>query len=248
MTTNSTAVWLSGHERRPSARLRLFCFPFAGGSASAYRGWSSGLPQEIEVCPVQLPGREARFTEPALRSIPDLVTVLADALLPMFDRPFAFYGHSLGSLIAFELAHELRARGERLPAGLFPAAHQAPKYPHGPAISELSEAALLAHVETMNPGAKLSENPRLLKLVLPVLRVDLSLCDYYSYQPRPKLTCAINAFGGAEDNISPEALAAWGEETDGPFSAEILPGGHFFLSSERGPLLALLTRHCRQLI
>jgi medium-chain acyl-[acyl-carrier-protein] hydrolase len=131
---------------------------------------------------------------------------------------------------------------------LFPAAHQAPKYPHGSAISELSEAELVAHVETMNPGAKLSDNPSLLKLVLPVLRIDLSLCDYYNYQPRPKLSCAINALGGTDDNISHQALAAWREETDGPFSVETLPGGHFFILSERERLLALLSRYCLRLI
>jgi medium-chain acyl-[acyl-carrier-protein] hydrolase len=249
MLTTGAGPWLSGYEPRPFARLRLFCFPFAGGSASTYRGWSSGLPPEVEVCPIQLPGREGRFSEPAFRSIPELVPVLADVLLPMFDKPFAFYGHSLGSLIAFELAHELRARGERLPAALFPAAHQAPKYPHGPPVSMFSESDLVAHIETMNPNAKLSENPTFLKLILPVLRIDLSLCDYYVYRQRPKLSCTITTFGGAKDEgIGQEALAAWGEETDGPFATEMLSGGHFFLSVERERLLGLLSRYCGQLM
>src|SRR3974390_513497 len=87
--------WLYYREARNSARLRLFCFPFAGGSASAYRGWSLGVPRDVEVCPIQLPGREDRFTEPAFRRIPQLVPVLVDALMPFFDLPFVFYGHSM---------------------------------------------------------------------------------------------------------------------------------------------------------
>ncbi|MBZ9771000.1 thioesterase II family protein [Mesorhizobium sp. CO1-1-8] len=249
MARSSKEPWLSGYESRPSARLRLFCFPFAGGSASAYRGWSAGLPQDVEVCPVQLPGREARYSEPAFRSIPELVPVLADVLRPMFDLPFAFYGHSLGSLIAFELAHELKSRGEEVPAGIFAAAHQAPKYPHGPAVSRLSEPDLIAHVEEMNPDARFSENPSLWKLILPILRVDLALCDYYVYRRRPKLSCAITAFGGAEDSgIAEAALNAWGEETEGPFSAHVLPGGHFFVAAERERLLALISEDCRRLM
>src|SRR5262245_50602132 len=96
--------WLSSYDVRPSARLRLFCFPFAGGSASSYRGWSACLPRDVEVCPIQPPGREARFSEPAFRRIPELVRALADALSPLLDRPFVFYGHSVGAIVAFELA------------------------------------------------------------------------------------------------------------------------------------------------
>jgi medium-chain acyl-[acyl-carrier-protein] hydrolase len=249
MARSNNGPWLSGYEPRATARFRLFCFPFAGGSASAYRSWSGGLPQEVEVCPVQLPGRESRYLEPAFHSIPELVPVLADVLRPMFDMPFAFYGHSLGSLIAFELAHELRSRGEEVPACLFVAAHQAPKHPHGLAVSQLSEPDLIAHVEEMNPDARFSENPSLWRLVLPILRVDLALCDYYNYRPRPKLSCAITAFGGAQDaSITLAALYAWGEETEGPFSAHILPGGHFFLTAERERLLAEISKDCRKLV
>ncbi|NHZ36780.1 thioesterase II family protein [Massilia rubra] len=237
--------WLSAYEARAAARLRLFCFPFAGGSASAYRSWSAGLPPEIEVCAVQLPGRESRYSEPLFHRVEELVPVLADALRPMFDMPFAFYGHSLGSLIAFELAHELRSRGEAIPACLFVGAHQGPKHPHGPAVSRLSEPDLLAHVEEMNQDAKLSENPSLWKLVMPILRADLSLCDHYQYRPRPKLSCAITVFGGAQDtSITLPTLEAWAEETDGPCSTHILPGGHFFLTKERPMLLARISEIC----
>src|SRR4051812_38568638 len=99
--------WLPFTRPNPAARLRLFCFPFAGGGASAFRLWSQGLPLTVDVCPVQPPGRETRFREPAYTRLPPLVTALADALRPHFDRPFAFFGHSMGAIVAFELAREL---------------------------------------------------------------------------------------------------------------------------------------------
>jgi medium-chain acyl-[acyl-carrier-protein] hydrolase len=234
--------WLGCYEPRPSARLRLFCFPFAGGSASAYRGWSVGLPHDVEVCPIQLPGREDRFTEPAYRRIAELVPVLVDVLTPLLDVPFAFYGHSMGSLIAFELAHELRARGRPGPFALFPAAHQAPSIPHEEVVSELPEAELLAHVERMDNTAPLLEHPELLRLILPTLRRDFALCDTYVFVARAKLTSRIIAFGGQGDGVTHAALEAWAEQTEGPFEIEMLPGGHFFLTSSRSQLLAILSR------
>jgi len=238
--------WLGCYEPRRVARLRLFCFPFAGGSASAYRGWSAGLPGDVEVCPIQLPGREDRFTELAFRRIRELVPVLADELCPLFDVPFAFYGHSMGSLIAFELAHELVSRGSPGPVALFPAAHQAPRIPHKRAISQLADADLIAHVEKIS-STQLLQHPELLKLILPTLRCDFSLCDTYEFVSRAKLNCQITVFGGRDD-VTREALEAWGEETEGLFEIEVLAGGHFFLMSARSQLQEILSQKLSRLL
>lgn len=231
--------WLGGYEARPSARLRLFCFPYAGGSASAYRGWSAGLPAHVEVCPIQLPGRDARFSEPAFRTIKELVPVLADALAPLFDLPFALYGHSMGSVLAFELAHELRARGVGVPVALFPAAHVPPTVPHERVMSAEPDVELIAYVKKLS-STPLLEHPELLQLILRTLRCDLSLCDTYTYQTRPALPCPVTAFGGLDD-MSRAELEGWAAETDGPFEVEMLPGGHFFLAEQRTRLLELLS-------
>lgn len=172
----------------------------------------------------------------------ELVSVLGDVLTPLLDRPFAFYGHSMGSIVAFELAHELRRRGKAFPRALFAAAHKAPKIPHVEVLSELPDDELFAHLGKLSATAQLSENPDLLQLMLPTLRCDLSLCDFYAYRPQPKLSCPITVFGGQEDVVSRMELEAWSEETEGPFEVEMLPGGHFFLFSSRADLLDILSR------
>ncbi|NVJ12943.1 thioesterase II family protein [Myxococcus sp. AM010] len=238
MTANP---WIGAYEARSSARLRLFCFPFAGGSASAYRGWSAALPPDVEVCPVQLPGREERFAEPAFRTIRELVPVLAERLDRLLDLPFAFYGHSMGALVAFELAHELRARGRAGPLALFPAAHQAPTVPLLDALSARTDAEVVAYVKRMSNRPELDEYPELLRLLLPTLRCDLSLCDTYVHERRSPLACPITVFGGREDEISCAELEAWRAETTGAFDVELLPDGHFFLTTSRGLLLQRLS-------
>src|SRR5262249_13687929 len=111
--------WLACARPRPQADIRLFCFPYAGGGASVFRGWADGLPASVEVCPVQLPGRGTRFREPAFTRLPPLIEALAESLRPHLDRPFAFFGHSLGALVAFELARYLHQHQGREPVRLF---------------------------------------------------------------------------------------------------------------------------------
>lgn len=239
MTTNR---WIGPYQARPAAELRLFCFPYAGGNASAFWGWSAAFSRDVEVCPVQLPGRATRPFETAFQSLHELVPVLADQLDGLFDRPFAFYGHSMGALLAFELAHELRARGRTQPMALFPAAHLAPAIPHRFGIAERTDLELIAYVKRMSDQPELLDHPELLRLLLPTLRSDLSVCDSYAYQRRPKLDCAVTVFGGIADSIARVDLEAWQAETTGPFAVEMLPGRHFFLNTARDALLQSLSR------
>src|SRR5580765_133219 len=115
----SCELWLPFRQTLAAPRLRLFALPFAGGGASTFRQWPEGLPADIECCAVQLPGRETRYKEPGFVRMANLVAALAESLAPEFDRPFALFGHSMGALVAFELARELRRRRMRLPDVLF---------------------------------------------------------------------------------------------------------------------------------
>ena len=123
---NPADRWLAYREVKPHARLRIFCFPYAGGGASIFRGWTALLPADLEVCPVQLPGREGRLREAPFTHMEPMVNALVDALQPYFDLPFVLFGHSMGAAIAFELTRELRRRGRPQPLHLFAAGRRAP--------------------------------------------------------------------------------------------------------------------------
>ncbi len=228
--------------------MRLICLPFAGGSASTYKGWTQLFSSAVEVCPIQPPGREARYNEAPIRSVTEMVPALATELAPLLDLPFAIYGHSLGAILAFELAHELKSRGLRQPEIIFAASHQAPQIPHGMPVSELGDRELIAHVDRMNPLVKLAENPQLLRLVLTVLRADLAMCDFYAYTPRPALDCAFTVFAGKDDGFSAQELDSWQELTTVPFQLRMLPGGHFFLVTAAKELLGIISSQLAQVV
>jgi surfactin synthase thioesterase subunit len=235
-----TNSWVSVHKSRPQARLRLFCFPHAGAGASIYRTWSDDLPAEVEVCPVQLPGRENRLREPAVSQLPLLVEMLAGALWPYMDRPFAFFGHSMGGLISFELARQLRRLQHPGPVHLFVAGCPAPQTPDPfPRISELPDRALVAELRRLNGvPALILQHAEMMRLVLPLMRADLALAEHYVYLAENPLDCPISAFGGRQDNaIRNEYLPGWREQTRSTFTLRVFEGDHFFLKSARTPLL-----------
>ena len=237
--------WLVRPRPNSQASMRLFCFPYSGGSASLYYAWASCLPSAIEVCAVQLPGRGTRFTEPLCPQLPTLVREIADALLSYFDKPFAFFGHSMGALIGFELARYLRRQYRLSPVRLLVSGHGAPQMPdqHAP-LHCLPDAELLAKLrELKGMPERVLENAELLELVLPILRADLTLCETYVYAPDEPLDCGISAFGGlADDYVSRAELEAWQTQTLGAFAVRTFPGNHFFVNTARSQVLETIGR------
>jgi medium-chain acyl-[acyl-carrier-protein] hydrolase len=237
--------WLACVQPRPRAAVRLFCFPHAGGGASLFRGWADGLPDTVEVCPVQLPGREARFREPAFTRLRPLTEALAGALRPHLDRPFAFFGHSMGALVAFELARRLSRDGGPQPVRLFVSGCAAPTVRRdGRPLHGLPGSAFRKELRRLQgtPAAVL-DNDELMRLLLPTLRADFALCETYAFAPGPHLTCAIGAWGGlGDDTVSCRDLAPWRQQTTGRFRLRLLPGDHFFLQTARRLLLRALGR------
>jgi medium-chain acyl-[acyl-carrier-protein] hydrolase len=246
MTTNTTwtTPWIASPAPERSARLRLFCFPYAGGGAAVFRPWHSALPPGVVLHPVQLPGRENRLREPPFTRIDPLVRDLAGALLPMIDRPFACFGHSLGALIAFEFARYLRRHHGLTPQCLFVSAHRAPQLPNPePDIYRLPEAEFLEKLRSLNgtPDVVLRD-PELMALMLPTLRADFTVCGTYRYVEDAPLDCPIKAFGGLDDPlVGREQLSAWHDQTRTGFSLHLMRGDHFFLHKERQQLLAALS-------
>lgn len=230
----SYSAWLPYYRPKTQAHVKLFCFPYAGGGASIYRSWSSFLPPEVELCSVQLTGRENRLLDKPATNIYQLVEELAVVLNPLFmESRFAFFGHSMGALISFELARYLRRVYRREPVYLFVSARKAPQLPNEEPLRHLlPEAEFLEEVRRLNgtPEAVL-QNPELLNLLLPLLRADFAVCDAYIYQDDEPLSCPITAFGGLQDHdISKEDLSAWKRQTEGAFTQRFIPGNHFFLN------------------
>jgi len=237
-------LWVLRSGRQRPGRLRLFCLPYAGGAASAYRAWADGLSPEVEVCPVQLPGRGSRFREPPFRRLEDLLPALADGIAPLLDRPFSLFGHSMGAVVAFELARELRRRGAPAPVLLAVSGHQAPPRPEvEPPFSHLPDAAFLEELRRRYDGIppEVLAEEELLQLLLPVLRADIQVLETYAYAGEPPLDCPLSCFGGEDDpHVSLADLEAWSDETSGRLQVRTFPGGHFFVESARSDVLRAL--------
>lgn len=223
--------------------MRLFCFSYAGGSAASYYSWQAALDPAIEVCAIALPGRGARLGEPPVRSLALLVETLARIIGRERDLPFAFFGHSLGALVAFEVARHCQRNGAPMPERLFLSGSAAPpNRPLSRRLHELDDASLIAALRQYNgaPAAVLDE-PELMALMLPTVRADFALAADYAYQREPALAVPLSVYGGEHDqHVCFDGLKQWRHETTGPTSLHCFPGDHFFIQSARQAVLAQL--------
>jgi medium-chain acyl-[acyl-carrier-protein] hydrolase len=228
----------------PSPRLRLVCIPYAGGAPSAFRGWLELLPPEIDLWAAQPPGHGARVDSPPLECLEPMVDELAGALTAEPATPTAIFGHSMGALLGFELARELRRRGHP-PQWLFASGHRAPQLETtDPPAHELDDAGFLARLRELGgtPEEAL-EHPELMDVFLPILRADFAAVETYAYRPEAPLACGITAFGGdGDERVSRRELEAWRAQTVGRFAAHSLPGGHFFLRQSAPRLVSVVVR------
>ena len=227
------AVWFSTYRLPQHGRMRVFAFPYSGAGALVYSPWARALQDSpVDFLGVQLPGRESRLREGCITDLTQLVRVLLPAIKPLLDKPFVFFGHSLGALLAFELCHALHQQGLALPKHLFVSAFRAPDSPNpNPPIRHRSDAELIARLRAYGgtPEAVLAE-PELLALLLPIVRADSSLHETYQYQWDKPLPCPITAFTGAADSfVAPQQMEGWSKHTDAAFEQVVYPGGHFFL-------------------
>lgn len=233
-----TSPWLSRFAPRPAARLRLFCFSYAGGGAVVYRPWALAMPAEIEVCAVLLPGRESRLREPPVRSMSELLSALLPALEPQLDRPFAFFGHSMGAVVAHELARVLQQRGGPVPQRLLISGRRAPHLPERePPIHQLGDDAFVAEIQRRYNGipAEVLQYPELLELLLPALRADMSVIEtllpHATGQAPVPFSGPISAFGGRDDaRATRQELEGWQAHTPEPLVMRQFAGGHFYLN------------------
>lgn len=238
-------AWLNFPKPNPKASLRLFCLPYAGGSALLFRPWPNHLPENVEICAVQLPGRGVRLRETPFTRIDELVPALAEGLKPFLDKPFAIFGYSLGAVIGFELARFLRQTATVKPEHLFVAGRRAPQIP----ANRLPRYALLddefiSELQRLNGTPKeVLENPELAQLMLPIVRADFELDETYSYRSESPLDVPLSAYGGlADTDVSAEQLESWRAQTTASFELRMFPGDHFFLHTSPAPLFQAINR------
>jgi medium-chain acyl-[acyl-carrier-protein] hydrolase len=251
MMTDKAGLWFQTGRARGQAELKLFCFPYAGGTAAIYRNWADLLGSMAQVIPVELPGRGARLKEPPFVSMPPLVEALAEVMLPLLDSPFAFFGHSMGAVIAFELARRLRRRNEPEPRALFVSGRQAPQVPDpDPITYNLPKDEFIAELSRLDGTPKdVLEHVELMELMLPLLRADFQVIQTYEYHAEPPLRCPIRVYGGLQDHDVPrDLLQPWEEQTRSGFALHMLPGDHFFIRSSQPTLLGLLARELTRLV
>lgn len=247
----TSSAWFEYRRPNPQARLRLFCFPYAGGGASLFRNWANALPQSVEVCAVQLPGREGRLNEEPFTSLEPLVQTLAEVLAPYLNMPFAFFGYSMGALIGFELARQLSAEAGLSPRHLFVAAHRAPQLPDRRVpLHRLPDAAFIQRLGSLNgTPVEILQNAEIMELLLPLLRADFTICETYACSTGSPLNCPISAFGGIDDDtVKREELLAWKAQTRDNFTLRMLPGDHFFVQRSRQALLEAVSQDMLQLV
>jgi medium-chain acyl-[acyl-carrier-protein] hydrolase len=227
----------------PDPDMRLFCLPWAGAGALGYSSWKLPTDMAAEVWAVQLPGREDRAGEPPLPSITSMVDALRGVVEPLLDRPFAFFGHSMGALLAFELARALRDTGGPAPAQLFLSGMRSPDLtPWRPAASVLGDEALLHRLnEIAGPSVSAVRDRDVLLWLAPAMRADFAACENYQYRDELPLdipTCLLAAVDDAEVRV--DEVSAWRRHCGAAGPVRVFEGGHLYLLDQRADVLSLI--------
>jgi medium-chain acyl-[acyl-carrier-protein] hydrolase len=244
--------WFFMNGLDPQARMYLFCFPYAGGTAQMFNSWQAAFAQRtgIQVCPVQYPGRGNRLREPLLTDCRLMVEAFLPHMLPLLEKPFALFGHSMGAIIAFEVARALRRERGLEPVHMFVSGRRAPQVPsREPHTYNLPDDEFTEELRRLNGTPRqVLENAELMQVVLRIVRGDFALTQTYVYTKEPLLTCPISIFGGLDDtDVTREDLAAWCEQTTGACSLRMFEGDHFFIQSAENSLLAIVSEELSRL-
>ena len=246
-----TTPWFTCAKPDPHARLRLFCFPYAGGGTAIYRGWENYVPPGVEVFPIQPPGRGNRFREPAFDRVHSLVAAVAGAMEPFLDCRIALFGHSVGAIASFELAHLLADQFGVYVSHLFVSGARGPQLPRNRHnIHALPEEEFFTELKTLNgTPPEVLENPDLMRMISTTLRADFALAETYRCEHVQPLDCPITVFGGLDDTLAArEDLEGWRIHTTGSFDLCQLPGDHFFIHTADSLILRILSRELTRII
>ncbi|WP_030832990.1 thioesterase II family protein [Streptomyces hygroscopicus] len=240
--------WTRRWNEGPAARLTLVCLPHAGGSAGFYRPWAALMPPEVGLVAIQYPGREDRLGDPGSADMGELVTAVADAVQPLLDRPYALFGHSMGSAVAWELAHELGRRGAPGPRRLFASGRAAPGTAVTGQLHRQDDDALCAELGRLGgTSPEILDDPGLRSLILTAVRHDYRIIETHRPEGRPPLSCPIHVLtGSADPELGPERCRSraggWADLTTARTEVRAFPGDHFYLTPRRREVVAAVLR------
>lgn len=234
--------WVSPLTKQAFPAMRLFCFPYSGGSAQLYNTWAEHLPATVQLLGIQYPGRGSRFTETPCTNLDQLLPDLKESIKPFLDIPFAFFGHSLGAAIAFELTRELQKDGIS-PKHLFVSARNAPHLPkQTEPLHNLPEDAFRKKIHELGGTApEVLEHPELMDLVAPLIRADFTVSETYALRPGGPVTCPMTAMGGSKDPLVPvNGIHEWEQHAGGSFKSNIFDGEHFYIDEVRKDVVSFI--------
>ncbi|WP_327153276.1 thioesterase II family protein [Streptomyces tubercidicus] len=240
--------WIRSWTEGSASRLTLICLPHAGGSAGFYRPWAALMPPEVELIGIQYPGREDRFDDPECAGMGELVSAVADAVLPLLDRPYALFGHSMGSAVAWELVHELDRRGAPGPRRLFASGRAAPGTAVTGQLHRQDDDVLCAELGRLGGTSReILDDPGLRSLILTAVRHDYRIIETHRPEGRPPLSCPIHVLtGGADPELGEERCrdraGGWAGLTTARTEVRVFPGDHFYLTPQRREVVATVLR------
>ncbi|RCG24059.1 thioesterase [Sphaerisporangium album] len=241
---SSWATWFPTARSRPFARLRLLCFPHAGGSAAVYHQWHLALSPAIEVRSVQYPGRADRMSEPLISDAARMVGLVTEAMGPLLDRPVALFGHSMGAVLAYETARALHDLGTP-PVHLFVSGRRAPQIPpREEPVARADDETFMRSLRALGgTDADVLDDPEIRDLTFPYVRNDFELIESYVHRDGPPLGCPVTVLAGDEDaQVTPEDAGRWREVTTEEVTVRFLPGDHFYLVPRQAEVLAEIDR------
>ncbi|WP_433462457.1 thioesterase II family protein [Spirillospora sp. CA-128828] len=235
--------WFRCPETRPWASMRLFCLPHAGGSAVFYRPWAKEISPAVEVHAAQYPGRADRMGDALVTDAHQLARLVAGAMAPLMDRPAALFGHSMGAVLAYEVARLLQERGSA-PVHVFASGARPPHDRGEDRVSGKDDDGVVAEmIKLGGTDAEALRDPELRELVLPYVRNDFALIEDYAHRAGTRLAVPVTAIVGDDDpHVTEDQARGWGQVTDGRFALKVLPGGHFYLTEQQPAVIAEILR------
>ncbi|MFD8725108.1 thioesterase II family protein [Streptomyces sp. NPDC059629] len=236
--------WVSVSHPAPQSPVRLACLPYAGGSASFFFPVSRALHPAVEVLAVQYPGRQTRLHEPRIDNIPEFADQIFAALRYLDDKPLALFGHSMGAVLAYEVALRMQTAGLPAPVRLFASGRRAPSRYRDERIHAASDADVVAELRALSgTNETLLGDPEVLAMILPAIRSDYTAIERYRHEPGRRLDCPVTVLTGDSDpRVSLDEAEAWAEHTTAATETKVFPGGHFFLADRAAEVIGLVAR------